>query len=173
MYYVLQVAPGAEEKTERWIRRRLDSAIYGRCFHPARMMRKKLRGEWTDVREKLLPGYVFITSEDAGGLYAALRGVPVLTRMLGRDGEAFTALDRNEEEWLRRLLPPEENGTEVELSKVAVDENDRVTILSGPLKGLAGEIKKLHLHRRMAEVEVEFMGRKTILYLGIELVKKE
>ena len=33
-------------------------------------------------------------------------------------------------------------------------------------------IKKFHLHRRMAEVEVEFMGRKTVIHLGIEMVEK-
>ena len=36
-----------------------------------------------------------------------------------------------------------------------------------------GRIKKVHLHRRVAEVEVDFMGRKTVIHLGIELVGKD
>ncbi len=33
-----------------------------------------------------------------------------------------------------------------------------------------GMIRKINLHKRIAEVEVEFMNRKTIVYLGIELL---
>ena len=47
-----------------------------------------------------------------------------------------------------------------------------MTILSGPLKSVEGQIKKINLHRRIAEVEVDFMNRKTVVYLGIEMVGK-
>ena len=54
MYYVLQVAPGKEDKTEALIRVILPEKLYGECFHLTRHMRKKFHGKWTDVREKLL-----------------------------------------------------------------------------------------------------------------------
>ena len=85
MYYVLQVAPGTEERTERLIRGQVRNRAYGRCFHPMRHVRKKFRGEWRDFHEKLLPGYVFITSESVRELYQELRQVPVLTKMLGKE----------------------------------------------------------------------------------------
>ena len=61
-------------------------------------------------------------------------------------------------------------GHTVELSQVGFDENDQVIILSGPLKDLQGQIKKINLHKRIAEVEMEFLGRKTLFHLGIELL---
>lgn len=65
------------------------------------------------------------------------------------------------------------DGMEVELSQVAVSEDDVVTILSGPLKNMEGYIRKIDLHRRIAKVEVDFMNRKTVIHLGIEMVKKK
>ena len=63
MYYVLQVAPGMENQTEILIKEQVRKSTYGSCFHPLRHMRKKFHGEWKDLYEKLLPGYVFITSD--------------------------------------------------------------------------------------------------------------
>ena len=59
---------------------------------------------------------------------------------------------------------------EAEISRVAVEEGKQIKILSGPLKNLEGQIKKVNLHKRTAAVEVEFMGSKTVIYLGIEMV---
>ena len=172
MYYVIQVATGTEETVERGIRRLVSQDVYGKCFYPTRVMRKKLRGEWREISEKLIPGYVFIASDDSQGLNEALRGIPALTKLLGREGDAFIGLSQSEEEWLLGLISPEEDRTEVGLSTVEIDENDKVTVLDGPLKGMLGKIKKIDLHRRHAEVEVDFMKRTILLYLGFELVKK-
>ena len=61
---------------------------------------------------------------------------------------------------------------EIQLSQVSVSEDDAVTILSGPLKNMEGYIRKIDLHRRIAKVEVDFMNRKTLIHLGIEMVEK-
>ncbi len=199
MYYVLQVAPGTEERTERLIRGQVRNRVYGRCFHPMRHVRKKFRGEWRDFHEKLLPGYVFITSESVRELYQELRQVPVLTKMLGKEGECFAALQEKEEIWLKSLLHLyewENTGTlvtgkvtvraeqkterrneeenvvaEIGLSQISAEEKG-ITILSGPLKKMEGTVKKFYLHKRLAAVEIELMGKKMEIYLGIELVKK-
>ena len=62
---------------------------------------------------------------------------------------------------------------EVNLSLVEVGENDEVKILSGPLKDMVGMVRKINMHKRIAEVEVVFMGRKIVLHLGIEIVEKK
>lgn len=192
MFYVLQVAPGTEDRTEAFIRGRVERGVYGRCFHLLRHVRKKFRGEWRDVHEKLLPGYVFITSDSAEELYRKLRQVPMLTKLLGRDEELFVALQEREVAWLEELLgmggedsevyaegsaygedtaAESSCAMEVGLSQVLVEEQ-QVTILSGPLKSMEGRVRKYNLHKRTAEVEVEFMGRKTVIYLGVEMVGK-
>ncbi len=60
----------------------------------------------------------------------------------------------------------------IELSQVGFDENDKVVILSGPLKGREALVKKINLHRRTADIEVPFMDRRLTLSLGIEIIAK-
>ena len=170
-YYVIQVAPGNEGRTSAWIEASVGEKLYGRCFYPLRHVRKKFHGEWRDCHEKLIPGYVFVTSSCIEELYRELKRVPVLTKVLGRsDGDLFVPLAEAEAEWLEKMTA---GNTEVELSVVAVSEGDIVTILDGPLKDMEGYIRKINLHRRIAEVEVDFMGRKTVIHMGIELVGKD
>ncbi|WP_443029438.1 KOW motif-containing protein [Sporofaciens musculi] len=56
---------------------------------------------------------------------------------------------------------------------MAVGENQRIKIISGPLKNLEGQIKKINLHKRIAIVEAEFMGNRTLLHLGIEIAENK
>ena len=172
LYYVLQVASGMEDKVEEQIRVMVEKDLYGLCFHPIRHMKKKIRGEWKELREKLLPGYVFITSDDVRELYLKLKYVPAFTKMLGKDSEEFIPLPKHEVEWLKKITGSADNNMEIGLSQVSVSEDDVITILSGPLKGMEGYIKKIDLHRRVAKVEVDFMNRKTVIHLGIEMVGK-
>lgn len=173
MYYVLQVAAGTESRVEEQIRVMVERRLYDRCFHPMRHMRKKFRGEWKEVHEKLLPGYVFITSDCVEDLYLELGRVPMVTKLLGKDGEYFAALSAHDVEWLGQIMGAADGSAEVPISRISVSEDDMVTILSGPLKDVEGQIKKINLHKRIAEVEVDFMNRKTIIYLGIEMVERK
>ena len=180
-YYVLQVTPREEEKTETHIRKILPGELYDQCFHPTRIMRKKFHGEWTKVREKLLPGYVFVTTEDAAAFFFQLKKIPLLTRLLGRDLEYFVRLTGPEEQWLERLLRQSGTGSgskgneknEVGLSQIDIQEGNAIRIVSGPLKDLEGMIRKINLHKMIAEVEVPFMNGKTVIHLGIEMVERK
>lgn len=175
-YYVIQVAPGKETDTEAFITRRIAEEVCASCFHPVRHVRKKFRGEWMDRHEKLMPGYVFLCSEDAEELFFSLKRIPMLTKLLGCDKEFFTALTDREAEWLEALISVDRDGRitgEVPLSQIEISENDEIRILSGPLQGMEGMIKRINLHKRVAEVEVEFMGRMIGLHLGIELLEKK
>lgn len=173
MYYVIQVATGTEDKVEDQVRMVVGNELYDSCFHPMRRVKKKYRGEWKEVHDKLLPGYVFITSDCIQELYRKLRCVPAFTRILGKEAEQFIPLSKHEVEWLERIMDSTNANMEVQLSEVSVSEDDIITILSGPLKNVEGCIKKIDLHKRIAKVEVDFMNQKTVIHLGIELIKKK
>jgi transcriptional antiterminator NusG len=176
VYYVIQVTPGKETETEKYIMERVSKELYTSCFHPMRHVRKKFHGEWRDRHEKLLPGYVFISSENVEELYLDLKRIPVMTKLLGWEKEFIAALTDQETMWLEKIVSADRAGKmsgDVPLSRIEVKENEEVKILSGPLKDMDGMIKRINLHKRKAEVEVEFLGRKTILHLGIEMIRKK
>ena len=60
----------------------------------------------------------------------------------------------------------------VEMSS-GIIENDRVQVLSGPLKGMEGSIRKIDRHKRMAYLEVEMFGRTVEMKVGLEIVSKK
>lgn len=180
MYYVIYVGSGKEKKAEDFITRDISSDICRECFHPVKHLRKRFHGEWIDIYERLIPGYVFIESDNPEELYHCLKRIPILTKLLGRemnDEEMIVyALKDEEVRWLARLMPSfEKNNQEylIELSKVGFNENDEVIILDGPLKDMTGYVRKINLHKRIAEIEVSFFGQTSVLYLGIDLIKKD
>jgi transcriptional antiterminator NusG len=197
MYYVMFVGTGQEDKIKQMIEQMVPDSLYQECFYPMRVMKKKIRGKWLTTRERLTPGYLFIRTDHILAFYKSLRLIPGLTQLLGMDQEVnnqslpeeqlFYCLPQKEEEWLLKMTGQDRNPVfasvkpdsksadsakeyTLGLSQVAFDENDQVVILSGPLVGMEGRIKKINLHKRRAEVEVVFMGRKTIFYMGIELL---
>ena len=169
MYYVIQTAPGGEAKAKQMIERLINKELFDQCFFLTRDTKKKYHGEWKTVTEKLLPGYVFIRTDAVEVLYRATRRVPALIKFLGKDEDSIVPISPEETAWVERLV---KHGAHIPASKIDISEGDKVTILTDPLKDLEGYIKKLNLHKRVAEVEVAFMGRKTVLYLGIEMVEK-
>lgn len=52
-------------------------------------------------------------------------------------------------------------------------ENDRVRILSGPLMGMEGNIRRIDRHKRIAYLEIEMFGRTVEMKVGLEIIKKE
>ncbi len=174
MWYVMQVVSGQEYRTTLLVEKIFSEGILENCFVPMRRLRKKFYGTWHEVTEKLFPGYVFMITEHPQLLYKELKKIPALTKVLGRCEGYFTPLSEADVQMMKRLqIGIEGNGNlEVELSKIVVREGNQIQILSGPLKNLEGEIKKVNLHKRIVTVEMEFMGKKNVVYLGIDMVGK-
>lgn len=178
MWYVMQVISGQENRAVLLTEKLTDDGILENCFVPMRRLKKKFHGEWNEVTEKLFPGYVFLITERPGLLYEELKKIPILTRILGRSGEYFTPLaeaDVHMMEKLQNMQKRIENGggMEADISTITIEEGNQIRILSGPLINLEGQIRKVNLHKRIAEVEMEFMGNRTVVHLGIEIVKKK
>jgi len=181
MYYIIFAGAGLEEKTENAIKKKIPQTCYTRCFHPVRHIKKKFGGVWKDCYDRLIPGYVFLESDNISEFYNEIKKNAQNLRILGKDlhddSLGFYEMNENEEKWLKRLIGYSDNeiigdNPVAEISELGYDENDEVTIISGPLVSLTGYIKKINRHKRIAEVEMEFMGRKTVMYLGIDMVVK-
>ena len=174
MWYVMQVVSGQENRTVFLVEKIISEEILNSCFIPVRRLRKKFHGTWQEVTEKLFPGYVFLISEQPQLLYEELKQIPALTKLLGRCEGFFTPLSEKDVRMLEKLRNRmgDSGNLEVEISKIAVEEGNQIRILSGPLMNLEGQIKKVNLHKRIAVVEVEFMGSKSLVHLGVEMVEK-
>lgn len=170
MWYVIQTLGGKEEETVNMIRQMVSSYCIEECFIPKRERMKKFHGAWNKEEEILFKGYVFIVSGNPKELYQELKRIPRMTKILGREEEYFFALTQEEEE-LVRGIGNEKHKTVISL--IAVEEGKQIRVIDGPLKGYAGNVEKVNLHKREAVVKVGFMGRPLELKMGIEMIGKE
>lgn len=166
--YVLQVGGGQEKHTILLITQLVSPDVYTEVFSPKFLRKMKLAGEWRMVEVPLVPGYLFITTNDIAALSDALYHVPTLTKLL-HIGSGIVPLDPEEVAWMDRLTKPHER-------TVAFSEGyivgDKVTITSGPLQGYESEIQKIDRHKRFAYLAFNIMGRNKNVRVGLEIVSK-
>ncbi len=63
MWCAVHVKDGDEIKTESIVKALLPEELDARCIQLTRRRRKKYGGQWRTVQEKLLPGYLFIVTD--------------------------------------------------------------------------------------------------------------
>lgn len=165
MWCVVHVRDGGETYTEDFVAGLLPENLNARCFHLIRSRRKKYEGQWQTVYEDLFPGYVFIDTDQPEKVYKELKKAP-RPKMLFSDDEYVSTLEKHESDFMEKIA--DRNGR-IGISKVKVDMDGKIHYLSGPLLEMGNIVRRVNLHKRIAEVEAELMGRKQILYLGIDI----
>lgn len=82
------------------------------------------------------------------------------------DDEYVSTLEEHETELMERLA---DRRGRIGISRVRIGVDGKISYLSGPLLGMGNRVRRVNLHKRIAEIEAEIMGRKRVLYLGIEI----
>ena len=167
MWCALHVKDGDEMQMETFVSNLLPEDLDAQCFHLTRYRRKKYGGKWQTVQENILPGYVFITTDKPEQVHRELKKADK-PRILWSDDEYVATLDRQEADLMEKITENNKKPGEIALSQIEVEENGQIRILSGPLLQVENMIRKIDLHKRIAEVETDLMGQKKVLYLGIE-----
>ena len=168
MWYVIQVQSGTEEKIRQQCERTISPDILTRCYIPYYERMRRYEGAWHKEQKILLPGYLFLVSDRLEELYLNLKHVIGLTKLIGT-GRQVVPLTESEIELLRKLG----NDTELIEMSQGIIEGKKTVILSGPLQGMEGCIRKIDRHKRIAYLEIEMMGRLVDTQVGLEILAKE
>lgn len=164
MWCVVHVRDQEEKNTKEFVSNLLPKNLNARCFHLTRSRRKKYGGQWHTVQENLFPGYVFIDTDRPESVYKELKRVPK-PKLLFSDDIYISALETHESNLMGTLA--DKSGI-IGMSRVQVAGDGTIQYLSGPLVKAKDRIRKVNLHKRIAELEISLLGRRQILYLGIE-----
>ena len=167
MWCAVHVGDGNEPGAEALVTKLLSGSPETRVFHLTRSRRKKFGGQWQTVQEKLIPGYVFIETEQPEEVYRALKKSSG-HRLLFGDDDYVTTLEEQEAEFMGSIT---DRAGGIGISRVSVAGKNEVRYLTGPLMRIGHLVKKVDLHRRIAEVEADFMGERQTLFLGIEIAE--
>ena len=166
MWYVIQVYTGKELEIAQQCRDRV--AEEGEdVFVPLAERWTKIRGERTLITSRLFPGYVFIETNRIEDFHKRLNRIYAMTRVL-RTGDEMTPIQKEEEEYLRKLGGDEHV---VKYSEGYI-EGDKLVVTSGALRDFEGKVKKVLRHKRLVVVEVLLHGKEVEVTLGLGIVEK-
>ncbi|MCC8151826.1 MAG: transcription antiterminator [Lachnospiraceae bacterium] len=150
MWYVVQVRTDSEESICQQCGVKIPESVLHKSFIPCYEERRRFRGEWITEKRRLFPGYVFLDTENIPDTFHYLREVIGLTKLLGV-GDDIVPLTEAETRFMKQLGGEEQV---VGLSELLF-ETSQVRVLSGPLKGKEGLIKK---NRQTPEKSVSGAG---------------
>lgn len=170
-YYALQVKTGEEEL---FIKRALISfktsnELPGRLIFPRRMLPVRRRGITKPELSPIFPGYLFFESELLPSDFSwQLRTTQGFFRILP-DTKTPKPLEGADLATLRHFISI---GDIAEGSKVHFDENNRIHVIEGPLKGLEGRIIKVDKRKRRAKVKLDLYDESFLIDLSFEIMDK-
>lgn len=96
-----------------------------------------------------------------------MKRIPEFAKTLGDDDGAIP-LYQEEVEFLQRYTGEERI---LKMSEGYLVGSELV-VTDGPLKDYQGKVMKIDRHKRTAVLELEFLGRKTKVTVGLEVVRK-
>lgn len=124
---------------------------------------KSDQGKKSKVVAVLLPSYVFFEAPDDFDAVGQLSVTDVI-RVLSYEGDwRLMGEDERFARWLFRY-----DGL-LNFSK-AYQEGTRIRIVSGPLKDMEGQIRRIDRRGRSGQVALEFNNKVTLVWLGFELI---
>ena len=174
-WYIMSVWTGKERSVTENIRAyNTEKSINNVSpFVPLKEFFLKRNGNIKKATSIMFPGYVFAESKmDA---YEFLNYAKGLRRTLHNSMTVLKYGDSDEIaiRWEERLVLMKLMNHEwcVKTSQ-GFKENDIVTITEGALVGCEGQIKKIDRHKMTALIEVEMLGKKNRVELGLQVLRR-
>jgi transcriptional antiterminator NusG len=167
-FFAAQIWTGSEEKFLTIARKAgLPAEIH--LIWPRRNLRIRRGGIWKDSLAPIFPSYVFIRADAVEpALFTTLRRVPGFIRFL-LSNENIVPMEKKDQELLTHFLS---FGEVVDKSMVVFDEESRIRVLAGPLKGLEGRIVKVDRRKGRAKVKLEMYENSFNVDFGFEVLEK-
>jgi transcriptional antiterminator NusG len=167
-YYVIQVLTTGEDDFVRKVRVLHPELQF---IVPKRTLMIRKAGKNKAKTAPVFSGYVFLEIETfvpGGDEYWAIRTTPGFFRYL-RDNSMPTELTEDDR---RLVLHFATFSGKESISKVFFDDNDRIVVKEGPLKGYEGKIVKVDRRKGRAKIVLDLYDTSFPIDMGFELVEK-
>jgi transcriptional antiterminator NusG len=170
-WYVLFIQTGREKAVERKIQLAFSTSVVP--YIPMREENFIMNGKPELQSRQAFPGYIFIESDLANiefihltaGFIRANREVLQLCHYTDAEDIALHQDD------CIHLLEYYKTNNCLSFSTGFI-LNDKVCITDGFLKGKESIIRKIDRHKRIAWIEIEFMGKPSLFKVGLEILTK-
>jgi transcription termination/antitermination protein NusG len=164
-FYAIQVRTGGEARFLQHARRPAEAGAGAALVWPRRNLRIRRAGTWSDSLAPVFPGYLFVRAARVDeALFAALRPAPGFLRFLPSN-DRIQPLGPGDQQLLSHFLS---FGEILDRSLVRFDEDRRIRVVSGPLKGLEGRIVRVDRRKQRARVRLEMYEDSFEIDFGFE-----
>lgn len=167
--YVIQVTTGEEDKfLKLWEsqNRAMDIKVYW----PKREMIIRRQGKNIKTTVPVFPGYVFVEAEKIdNSTFYDFRRVPYFLRFL-KDNQNIIPLPDSEQRVIFQLT---KFGRIIGRSTVTYNENDKIKVLDGPLKGLEGLIVKVDKRKKRVKVRLNMYEDSFLVDFAFDLIQEK
>ena len=169
-YFALQVITRREARFLRVAAQALETLPGVHLFWPRRSLKVRRAGLWKEVLQPVFPGYLFVEADSvAGDVYQKVRGLPGFLRFLPSNQDVQPVSERD----ARPLALLLRYGEVIRKSIAVFDDNNRIRILEGPLKGLEGLIVKVDRRKGRAKVKLDLYDESRLVDFGFTSLEKE
>ncbi len=140
-----------------------------RFLWPRRRLTLRRRGKTREELAPIFPSYVFLEAENiAPDTYWTLKRTSGFVRFLGSN-QNIEPLRGKERRLLLHFL---QFGEVVEKSTVTFDENSRIRVVDGPMKGMEGQVVKVDKRKKRAKVSLSFYEDSFLIDFGFEIMEQ-
>lgn len=166
-FFVFQVQHRSEVRllgtAERRSRELRDQIVW-----PRRQLRLRKQGRWLATESPIFPGYVFLRAAAVDQtMYWEVKRLPGFLRFLPSNAN-IVPLNANDTELLGHFLT---FGEVVGNSMVYFDEQKRIRVTSGPLKGMEGRIVKVDRRKGRARVKLDLYDESFLIDFGFQALE--
>ena len=169
-WYAVHTYSGYEDAVTRNLKQRVESFGMGEVIFdvvvPSEKKVKVKGGRKTNVREKILQGYVLVDMIPTDEAWSVVRNTPQVTGFVGTANQAVP-LSQEEVDGLFARMADDQVKHTIDLS---VD--DAVRIIDGPFKDLEGKVGEVDEARGKVRVMVPMFGRETPVELEADQVQR-
>jgi transcription termination/antitermination protein NusG len=172
-YYAIQVKTKSEGKYLKLAEYMLDvncGAAEDRptFIWPRRKLTIRKQGRTREQLSPIFPGYLFLETEKIPPkVYWTLRKVTGFFRFL-KDNRKIEPLGGIDRELLLHFIS---HGEVVEKSTVYFDENQKIRVIQGPMKGLEGRIVKVDKRKQRAKIRLDLYDDTFSIDFGFDLLE--
>ena len=167
-YYAVQVKTGKEPELLKKIRTLNEENHEIQAYFPRRVLYIKKKGIRKKVDAPVFPGYIFLEIDALSlPLCWQLRKTPNFYHFLPNNQNPLPLAD-NDLSLLRHFLS---FGEVTVPSKVYFDENSRICVIEGALKGLEGKIIKVDRRKQRAKVLLDMYTDSFPIDLAFDVIE--
>lgn len=170
MWFVIHVKPGCETQAVSLLKSAPKSDGLEEVFCPMAECLCKEHGELVEKREPMLEGCVFAVAPSKWELRACMRRADGLQSMLDKQTPEFVALEDGEEGFIDLMAVPGNRTVEMSEGEVV---GGRIAVLSGPLRGREGDIRRYSNRHRWAYLDTCVAGKPASARLGLRVTRND